>query len=125
MSRKRRCSTGLIWRRKSDGRRSGDFEPALAAGDLISKQACADIAPIHDLTKLIGISLDLMMADPAGKCLQFEVEAVFRVRRASRHTHRIFAFRTGGSIADAKANSHGTLLLLKEPIPLPEPAFQL
>jgi hypothetical protein len=37
-----------------------------------------------DLTQAIGVSFDRMLANPAGKCLQFKIVAIFRMRHASR-----------------------------------------
>jgi hypothetical protein len=68
----------------------------------------------RDLATAIGIPLNLMPANLAGKCLQFEIVAVFRMRRASRQAHETFAFRAGRGIGDAKAVWHGVFLLAQE-----------
>jgi hypothetical protein len=77
-----------------------------------------------DLTGAIRGSLDLMLAIPAGECLQFKIIAADRMRRAPGHAHEIFAFRAGGGVGDAKATGHGVFLFAHMTKLLPGLAFQ-
>jgi hypothetical protein len=70
---------------------------------------------LWDITQFIGASLDLILANPAGKRLQLKGVAKFRVRRAPAQTHGIFAIRAGRSIGYAKTNSHAVFLFAKGP----------
>jgi hypothetical protein len=65
-----------------------------------------------------------MMANGAGKDLQFKIVAVYRMRRASRQAHQIFAFRAGRGIGGAKAIRHGMFLFARETNLPPALAFQ-
>jgi hypothetical protein len=61
--------------------------PIFIAGYRLRGEAsggCVSGGSRRDLAPAIGIPLNLMPANPAGKCLQFEIVAVCRMRRASR-----------------------------------------
>jgi hypothetical protein len=66
-----------------------------------------------------------MLADPTGECLQFKSVAVFRMRRASRQAHEIFAFRAGRGIGGAKTVRHRVFLFAHKTKPPPAIAFQI
>jgi hypothetical protein len=51
----------------------------------------------------IGISLNLVVTNPAGKGLSFEVTAILLVWRAPRYVHAVFAYWASRRVGFAKA----------------------
>jgi hypothetical protein len=60
----------------------------------------------QNLAQEIGVSLDLVATNPAGKSLQLKVVAIFRVRRTPRYAHEVSAFRANRRVGCAKTGWH-------------------